>query len=236
MTNVKAMSHLVDTAGASAPAGNSAPAPKSIDWEAIERDYRTGRYTLRELESRYGPRHSTIAARVRRQGWTRDLASAVRQATSAALLAPIVVQGVSSVVHTVRAAAEVNRQIILTHRSRARRAAEITVGLLEELAKQAALVEHEEIIAQIIAGEGAEGHEVSKARAAVRRALEVDRRAMTVKILTEALAKQISVEREAYSLGTADATQQEAEERRDWRDMTVEQCMEAISSMARSGK
>jgi len=94
------------------------PSPKQgrPDWEAIERDYRTGRFTLRELEAKHGVRHSTISSRVQREGWTQDLADAVRQATRAALIAPSVVQGASSVVQSVQAAAELNKQVILGHR------------------------------------------------------------------------------------------------------------------------
>ena len=60
--------------------------PRRIDWEAIERDYRTGRFTLRELESKHGRSASQICRRAQAEGWTQDLRDLVRQATSAAII------------------------------------------------------------------------------------------------------------------------------------------------------
>lgn len=92
------------------------------DWHAIERDYRTGRFTLRELEAKHGAPNSTIARRAKREGWTQDLSSAVRQATNAALIQEMVQHECSAAQHgaaaTVLAAAEVNKQVILAHRKR----------------------------------------------------------------------------------------------------------------------
>jgi len=43
----------------------------SIDWEAVERDYRAGTLSLRELSRKHGCSHSAIANRAGREGWTR---------------------------------------------------------------------------------------------------------------------------------------------------------------------
>jgi hypothetical protein len=37
---------------------------RALDWEAIERDYRTGRFTLRELEAKHGTNNATIARKI----------------------------------------------------------------------------------------------------------------------------------------------------------------------------
>jgi hypothetical protein len=44
-----------------------------IDWSAIERDYRRGGMSLRELAGKYGCSHSTIANFAGRQGWSRPV-------------------------------------------------------------------------------------------------------------------------------------------------------------------
>jgi len=41
------------------------------DWKAIEVDYRSGGYSLRELARRHGCDHSSIANRAARHGWRR---------------------------------------------------------------------------------------------------------------------------------------------------------------------
>lgn len=54
------------------------PAPR-FDWAAIERDYRTGQYSNRELSRLHGPSEGAIRARAKEGGWTRDLSEQIRQ-------------------------------------------------------------------------------------------------------------------------------------------------------------
>lgn len=51
------------------------------DWEAVERDYRTGRYSLSELSAMHGPAKGTIHKRIKQGGWEKDLTGHVRQRT-----------------------------------------------------------------------------------------------------------------------------------------------------------
>lgn len=98
------------------------PARKRMDWEAIERDYRTGQFTLRELSTKQGVAHTTISRRAEREGWTKDLAEAVRLATSASLIQATVQQQCTNAHQNATAAvlvaAEVNKQVVLGHRNR----------------------------------------------------------------------------------------------------------------------
>lgn len=93
-----------------------------VDWDAVERDYRTGRFTLRELEAKHGVNNAQIARKKKAQGWTQDLSDAVRQATNAMLMTEIVSNEISAaqqnVSNAVLAAAEVNTRIIQGHRAR----------------------------------------------------------------------------------------------------------------------
>lgn len=108
---------------------DSAPSTKKpqakrqkVDWDAVERDYRTGKFTLRELEAKHGVDNAQIARRKKKEGWAQDLTEAVRQATNARLMTEIVSKEVSaaqqSVSTAVLAVAEVNAQVILRHRAR----------------------------------------------------------------------------------------------------------------------
>jgi hypothetical protein len=44
----------------------------SIDWDAVESDYRRGWHSLRDLAAKHACSHSAIANRARRCGWSRD--------------------------------------------------------------------------------------------------------------------------------------------------------------------
>lgn len=53
----------------------------SYDWELIEQEYRTGRFTLAQLERRHGVNRSNISRRIKREGWKKDLTERVRERT-----------------------------------------------------------------------------------------------------------------------------------------------------------
>lgn len=58
-------------------------AKKHIDWELIERDYRAGLKTLRQIGEERGVSHAAIAKRAKTFGWVRDLSEKIQQAAKA---------------------------------------------------------------------------------------------------------------------------------------------------------
>ncbi|MDQ7731612.1 hypothetical protein QT231_02810 [Halomonas sp. SpR1] len=54
---------------------------KRHDWELIEREYRTGRFSLAQLEARHGVNRSNISRRAKKYGWQKDLTERVRERT-----------------------------------------------------------------------------------------------------------------------------------------------------------
>lgn len=56
-------------------------ASRKIDWELIERDFRAGILTFRELAEKHNVSTSTITFNVKKRGWTRDLTDAINQRT-----------------------------------------------------------------------------------------------------------------------------------------------------------
>lgn len=113
------------------------PARKRVDWEAIERDYRTGQFSLRELEKKHGAGYAKISKRAKEAGWTKDLGDAVRQATSAALIAQVATdratKGQQATGDVVLAVAEINKQVILGHRTDIREVRNVAADLLNEI-------------------------------------------------------------------------------------------------------
>lgn len=112
--------------------------PHRADWEAIERDYRTGRFSLRELEIRHGPSASQICRRAKAHAWTKDLRDVVRQATSAAIMRDLASETATAAqadtTAIVLAAAQVQRDVILRHRRDCALARSIADTLMSELA------------------------------------------------------------------------------------------------------
>lgn len=93
-----------------------------VDWDAVERDFRMGKFTLRELGAKYHVSHAAIGKKSRDNNWQQDLTLQIKQATNAKLTESLVSKEVDSgfqaVSTAVQIAAEVNKQIIIGHRIR----------------------------------------------------------------------------------------------------------------------
>lgn len=185
------------------PAKPVTPVRRKPDWQAIERDYRTGKFTFRELEAKHGPSNTTISRRAKRDGWAPDLTEAVRQATNAALIGSMLQQGCSAAQQdastAVLAAAELNRQVITGHRQNIAQAAGLVRGLMDDLGFLGRDADSLERLAEIAGGE-----DPSKALEAIRRATSVHARASSVKTLADAVDKLMRAERVAFGLDRDD--------------------------------
>lgn len=114
-----------------------APKGRRFDWEAVERDFRTGKYTLRELETRHGPSYAEISRRSKKQAWIKDLREVIREATNAALLRETVTAAQQGVTKTVLVAAEINMQIIMRQRAGLARLVNVKEKLLAQIEQAA---------------------------------------------------------------------------------------------------
>jgi transposase-like protein len=56
------------------------------NWESIEREYRLGQYSLREVAKRHGVGHQSILRHAAKGGWTQDKSEEVRRRVGARLL------------------------------------------------------------------------------------------------------------------------------------------------------
>ena len=175
---------------------------RKVDYEALERDYRTGKFTLRELAEKHDLSHQAIAKRAKTQGWTQDLGEQIRQATSAKLVANLVNQEVArsgqAVANTVLVAAEINTQVILGHRKGLNRITRIKELLLDQIEQAAAnLPELAEVIEMV---RNPDDNGVDKANDALRKALSRTGLVDDLKKLAEVDERVRKGEREAFSI------------------------------------
>jgi hypothetical protein len=166
---------------------------KSVDWEAIEREYRAGQLTVVEIGRQHGLSHTAINKRAKRDGWTRNLADKVREEVSARL--------VSESTETERAAIEpaVARgvQVVREHRAsigRGQRLVSALFGELEEASENRAAIEE-------AVEEETEDDENGKRRAMMLRAVALPSRAGVIVNLSNALRTLVALERQAFNLG-----------------------------------
>ena len=132
---------MASAARKSATTSTAPTKSKRADWDAIERDYRTAKFTTRELEAKHGVSHSLIARNAKSKGWTQDLAIAIKQATNSKLIDALVNsevhKGSQEVHNVVEVAAEMNMRVIMNHRHGLNDLTDVKRVLLDQI-KQAA--------------------------------------------------------------------------------------------------
>lgn len=88
-----------------------------VDWAALERDYRAGTFSNRELAHRYGCAESAIRYRAKAHEWQKDLNAEVRKATSAKLLrAELRTPNAQEDAEIVDQASDFRASVVTTHR------------------------------------------------------------------------------------------------------------------------
>jgi predicted DNA-binding protein YlxM (UPF0122 family) len=179
-----------------------------VDWDAVERDYRTGKFTLRELAEKYGPSHQAIAKRAKVHGWTQDLGEQIKQATNARLVAKLVdneiAKGGQAVANSVLVAAEINTNVILGHRKGLQRITRIKEALLDQIEQAAAQLPELAEAIELVRKPDENG--VDKANDALRKAMSRTSLVDDLKKLAEVDERVRKGEREAFDIGAGQAT------------------------------
>lgn len=192
------------TAKTKPPPAADSVAPKRVktDWEAVERDYRTGKYTLRELQTKHGADNGLIARKAKKAGWTQDLAIAIKQATNAKLAEQLVSTEVSNsqqkVSSTIEAAATMGANVILGHRTGLKRLAEVQRKLLEQIEQAVDNMPDLSEIIELVRKPNENG--VDRANDALRKAMDRSTLSDDLKKLADVNEKVRKGEREAFSL------------------------------------
>lgn len=191
---------------AKSPAARStaaaAPARRRVDWDAVERDYRATQMTLRELGEKHGADSGAIARKAKKDGWSRDLTPAVRQATNAALIEAAISTQVSesqqNVSTAVLAVAQQNTQVILGHRTGLKRITSIKEALLNQIEQAAQNLPDLAEVIEMVRNPDENG--VDRANDAMRKAMSRTALVDDLKKLTEVDERVRKGEREAFNI------------------------------------
>ena len=182
-------------------AGAAVPARRRVDWEAVERDYRTGRFTLRELETQHGVSYAQISRKAKELGWSKDLREVIKQATDAAVLRETVTKAQKDTPDTVLIAAEVNKQVILSHRTGLQALADVKRALLSQIAQAAQMLPDLAEVIEMVRQPDDNG--VDRANDALRKAMSRSALVDDLKKLADVDEKVRKGEREAFGLDDA---------------------------------
>ncbi|MGN0924421.1 hypothetical protein [Ectopseudomonas mendocina] len=176
---------------------------QAFDWEAIERDYRAGVHSIREIASRHGCSHTAISKRAGAEGWTRDLKAKIRAKADALVSKREVSSEVSSKsAETERQIIEANAEAIvnvrMAHRADIRRSRSLTNKLLEELEQ---LTDHRALaglLGEMMRSPDAFGND--RLNDLYHKIIALPNRTKIMRELSETLKTLITLERQAYNL------------------------------------
>ena len=193
-------------------AEKSAPQSKG-DWELIEKLYRAGIASLREIAKDGGVTEGAIRKRAKRDGWTRDLAAKIQQKADDLVRKEAVrKQGTQLTAAdervVVEANAEVQFRIRMEHRQDIGRTRSLFRSMLEEL-EVASSLEGRQLITELFEAMHPQDDDADSIDAAAR-AGRLQRlfdkitagpaRIDGAKKLTEMLEKLVRMEREAFGI------------------------------------
>jgi hypothetical protein len=186
-------------------------AKKAPDWERIEKDYRAGILSVREIAGYAGISHTAIQKRAKTHGWERDLKAKIH-AKADALVAKreVASQVASKSVETEREIIDGNAEHVadvrMAHRGDIARARRMTNKLLDELES---LTDEQGTIKELIAkfkdGDHEDGDAMADVLALAKKVSALPNRTKTMKELAETLKTLVGLERQAYDI-VADPT------------------------------
>ncbi len=179
------------------------------DWDLVERDYRLGQLSVRQIAGKYGVAVSTVVRRAKNGAWVRDLSEKVRIATEArlaeeaakahashALVQERVHDRAQKAYTGITEAAEANTSIVMRHRHDIVRLRNIFAETADEL--------------QSVSGKSAEIECLIKAvvdqtgdvdlGAALAKALSLKSRTESLDKLAAVLTKCVTLERQAFGI------------------------------------
>lgn len=178
-------------------------AKKETDWESIERDYRAGLLSVREIAAVYGVSHVAIGKRAKRDDWSRDLAAKINAKAEALVTTREVTKEVTmETKRTEREIIEANAEVIanirLSHRRDISRSRNVAMKLLGELEASTDNIELFEKLGEMMRQEDDKGQD--RLNDLYHKVVSMAGRTKTMKDLADSLKTLVGLERQAYGL------------------------------------
>lgn len=193
--------------GYTASMSDTAPQPRSIDWNQVEADYRAGIKPLRLIGQEQGVTHGRIAQVAKQRGWERDLkakiaARAEAKLSKAAVSAELTAARMVTEKQVVEANAEAQMRIRLAHRTDIAAVRNLCMGLFAELEAESQPEQRQalESLGELLRAPDQRG--MDKLNDVYRAVISLPERTKTLKALTESLKMLVALEREAFGIAS----------------------------------
>lgn len=184
---------------------------KQIDWDKIERDYRADVLSIAQISRESGAPSSTIRARAKRLGWSRNLTARIKSKADEIVNQDAIKNAVaniqSSEEQTIEENARLTAGVRLAHRKDIMRARLATNELLIELESMIGDKNRQrldDLLALVLDVEDGIDSDDFKAIAAYKRAVSLSSAVSNMRNLADSMTKFISLERQAWNLDNLD--------------------------------
>lgn len=178
----------------------------AIDWEAVEREYRSGLRSLKDIGAEFGVSDAGIIKRAKRDGWVRDRSKKIMAKAEALVSEKEVSTKVSAQTKiTERQIVETNALMIaekvISQREDVKRARSIVQKLFAEVEAECDHKEDFANIGELLADPDANGRD--RLNDAYRAAISLPERIKSAKALADALKVLIELERKVLRISDA---------------------------------
>ncbi len=176
------------------PRKKASPRHARIDLLGMERDYRIGKMTVKEIAEKHGVVEKTVYNNVNEFGWTRDIGDVVRSATRAAMIEQAAAEIGRGDAEAMKAEVEKNVEVLTRHRTLAAGLRDLCSRLTEELVGQSGQPETlDQLLSAVMQ---ADEHLAVK----LNQAVSLPSRVGSLDKLAGALAKLVAIERQAHAI------------------------------------
>lgn len=176
---------------------------KTVDWEAVEREYRAGVKTLRQIGDEFGCSHTAIRKRADAERWVRDLSERIKAKADDLVSRDEVSKQVSSVAKvSERQLVETNAAMladkVINQREDIKRARGIVNKMFAEVEAECDNREDFSILGELLAAPDENGKD--RLNEMYRAAISLPERVKSAKALSDALKVLIELERRVLKL------------------------------------
>lgn len=183
---------------------------KQIDWDKIERDYRADVLSIAQISRESGAPSSTIRARAKRLGWSRNLTARIKSKADEIVNQDAIKNAVANIQaseeQTIEENARLTAGVRLAHRKDINRARLATVTLLDDLEAMIGQDGRESLaeLLKALVDEGLIKERDSTAIAAYKKATGLSQQIANMQKLADTMTKFVALERQAWNLDNLD--------------------------------
>ena len=172
---------------------------KVYDWELIEKEYRIGIKSLREIASEYGCSEGYIRKVAKKEGWVKDLGEKIRaRANHIVRTRTQEYASIATERQIIESVAGTQATIQIKHRSRVDSYQELCEVLFAEICEQSVNVDDFKKLGELLRSEDKNGFD--KLNEIYRKVIETPARVESFKKLSDSFKNLVALERQIHGI------------------------------------